>query len=169
MPFFEFFSEFLRSTSCQTGVFWGILCSKANFMADFYYILRQNGAVPQGPFSRETLKEMAACGELPAEASCLHPEQGCWLPVADVLNPPACPPAYMAWSYITAVCCFPFSLISVRRSSQVKPLYEQGKYAEARAASRSALRWNLFFLVLIIVLLIYCYYIFSYWYAIYKS
>ena len=122
-------------------------------MTETYYIRRREGDVPQGPFSPAVLSEMFSCGELAADALCLRVGQGDWIPLVDVLNPPACPPSYKVWSYISAVCCFPFSVVAVRQSAHVRSLHAQGKYAEARAASCSALRWNIFFSMLILLLL----------------
>lgn len=151
------------------GVLWVILCSKANFMADSYYIQRNTGAVPEGPYTRAALADLVARKELPADVPVLINGQGAWCSYEQLPPVPPCPPTYSVWSFVSVFCCFPFSLIAVRQSARVAELYGQGRYEEAAAASRSALRWNLFFLVSVIILLAFCWFAFKFAYDVWET
>jgi len=57
-------------------------------------------------------------------------------------NVPAKPNNYLALSIITTVmCCMPIGVFSIIQSTKVDGLYNQGKYQEAEAASKSAKTW----------------------------
>lgn len=129
-------------------------------MKGAFYILREDGGVPQGPFSREALSEMAERGDLAAETPVL--QDGNWYPYEQL--PPAlpCPPTYIAWSIMSVFCCFPFSIVALHQSSRVERLHEQGLHEEAQAASRAALQWNLLFSITIFLMLVFCWFCFCY-------
>ena len=147
----------------------GYSLRQSEFMREQFYILRQQGAVPEGPFFREALTGMRARAEITDVTPCMRIGQGEWLPYAELPPPPQCPPSYTVWSMISVFCCFPFSLIAIRQSSRVAELYAQGLYAEACAASRSARRWNMIFTVTVVLLLIFCAFAFHFAYEVWQG
>jgi len=55
---------------------------------------------------------------------------------------PAKPNNYLALSIITTVmCCMPLGVVSIIQSTKVDGLYNEGKYQEAEAKSKSAKNW----------------------------
>jgi len=55
---------------------------------------------------------------------------------------PTKPNNYLALSIITTVmCCMPLGVVSIIQSTKVDGLYNQGKYQEAEAKSKSAKTW----------------------------
>lgn len=145
----------------------GYSLPQSDLMDEEYYIVRGSGQVPEGPFARESLRVMAARGDFDENTSVLY--QGEWYPYSRLPSPPPCPPTYRVWSIISVFCCFPFSIISVRQSYRVAELYASGRYAEAREASRSALRWNVFFSVVVLLLLLLCWFCFSFAYNVWQQ
>ncbi|MDO4511289.1 MAG: CD225/dispanin family protein [Bacteroidales bacterium] len=52
------------------------------------------------------------------------------------------PPTNLVWGIlVTIFCCLPFGIVSIVKASQVTSLYNQGQYAEALEASKSAGKW----------------------------
>lgn len=52
------------------------------------------------------------------------------------------PDNYLVWAILTTVlCCLPFGIVSIVKSSQVNTLWWQGRHGEAYAASESAKNW----------------------------
>lgn len=41
----------------------------------------------------------------------------------------------------TLFCCLPFGIVAIVKSTKVQPLFFEGRYEEAREASRSAKKW----------------------------
>ena len=74
---------------------------------------------------------------------------------------PPCPPTYLALSIIvTALCCLPFGIVGIVKSSSVSREYAIGNYAAAQEASNQAKKWSiigiccsLFWIILYIILL----------------
>ena len=127
-------------------------------MAEQYYIMREVGSVPEGPYTRARLHELYHADKKRHDFFVMPvTEKGCaeWLKVADFFAAePPCPPTYMLLSIISVVCCFPFSLVALNQSNKVSLLHWEGRFAEAERASRTALRWNLFFLLAVVVLVV---------------
>ena len=73
----------------------------------------------------------------------------------------AVPAAYLALSIIvTVLCCLPFGIVGIIKSSNVSKEYAAGNYAEAKDASKQAKTWSiiglccgLFWIILYIILL----------------
>ena len=129
-------------------------------MAEMYYMIGRCGEVPRGPYTRAMLQTLAERGELGADAQVSVVGQAEWVPYSQLPPVPPCPPSYKVWSMVNIFFCFPFSIVAVKRSYSVARLYEQGFYDEAKAASSSAFKWNLFFSILGVVVLIFCWYVF---------
>ena len=74
---------------------------------------------------------------------------------------PPCPPTYLALSIIvTVLCCLPFGIVGIIKSSNVSKEYAAGNYAGAKDASKQAKTWSiiglccgLFWIILYIILL----------------
>ena len=74
---------------------------------------------------------------------------------------PPCPPTYLALSIIvTVLCCLPFGIVGIVKSSNVSKEYAAGNYAGAKDASKQAKTWSiiglccgLFWIILYIILL----------------
>lgn len=123
-----------------------------------YYIMREVGSIPEGPYLMRELRDMLKRGEINTElyVKSGEAEAETWLRLSDLLAAePPCPPSYMFLSIISIACCFPFSMVALHRSQSVPILHADGRYDEAAKASRSALRWNAIFFVTVIVLLIF--------------
>ena len=55
-----------------------------------------------------------------------------------------CPPTYLALSIIvTALCCLPFGIVGIVKSSSVSREYAIGNYAAAKDASNQAKKWSI--------------------------
>lgn len=55
-----------------------------------------------------------------------------------------CPPTYLALSIIvTALCCLPFGIVGIVKSSSVSREYAIGNYAAAQDASNQAKKWSI--------------------------
>ena len=162
-PRITFFLIFFRISAfylLPNGVKMGYSLSKSNFMAEMYYMIGRCGEVPRGPYTRAMLQTLAERGELGADAQVSVVGQAEWVPYSQLPPVPPCPPTYKIWSMVSIFFCFPFSIVAVNRSYRVENLYAQGLYAEAQSASVSALKWNLFFSVLGVIVLIFCWYAF---------
>lgn len=72
------------------------------------------------------------------------------------------PETYLAWSIVvTLLCCMPFGIVAIIKSSNVSSAYARGDYAEAQRNSESAKKWCIWSAVLALVFsAIYCIYIF---------
>ena len=67
--------------------------------------------------------------------------------------PPQTPPApqpiakpdnYLVWSILTTVmCCLPFGIVAIVKSSKVDSLWAQGQYAEAQKSANDAKMWSM--------------------------
>ena len=74
---------------------------------------------------------------------------------------PPCPPTYLALSIIvTVLCCLPFGIVGIIKSSSVSKEYAVGNYAAAQEASKQAKTWSivglccgLFWVIIYIILL----------------
>lgn len=65
------------------------------------------------------------------------------------------PPSYLLLGVLTTVFCFlPFGIVSIVKGSSVAPLWAQGRYAEARRASRAARNWAIAAVVVLPVLVV---------------
>ena len=72
-----------------------------------------------------------------------------------------CHPTYLALSIIvTVLCCLPFGIVGIIKSSNVSKEYAAGNYAKAKDASKQAKTWSiiglccgLFWIILYIILL----------------
>ncbi|MDO4751283.1 MAG: CD225/dispanin family protein [Akkermansia sp.] len=133
-------------------------------MGELFYILREEGGVPEGPYSRAQLAAMAEQGAdvMQWYVRGVTAADDAWVLWADMPAARPCPPTYMAWSMVSVFCCFPFSVVAVLRSSRVAELYHKGCYEEALSASRSALAWNIFFSISVVLLLVFCFFCFKY-------
>ena len=74
-----------------------------------------------------------------------------------------CPPTYLALSIIvTVLCCLPFGIVGIIKSSSVSKEYAIGNYAAAQEASKQAKTWSIvglccgLFWVIIYIILIAC-------------
>lgn len=55
---------------------------------------------------------------------------------------PPCPPNYLAWAIIvTILCCLPFGIVAIVKSSEVNNAYAAGDYTRAYNSSQSAKNW----------------------------
>lgn len=55
-----------------------------------------------------------------------------------------CPPTYLALSIIvTVLCCLPFGIVGIVKSSSVSREYAIGNYAAAQDASNQAKKWSI--------------------------
>ena len=76
-------------------------------------------------------------------------------------NQPKRPSSYLALAIIsTIICCLPAGIVSIVYATKVNGLYQDGKYEEAKRASRNAKTWGLVsvgiaFIGIIIYLLIF--------------
>jgi len=52
------------------------------------------------------------------------------------------PDNYLVWAIlVTVLCCLPFGIVSIVYSTKVSGLWNQGRFAEAQAASENAKKW----------------------------
>lgn len=65
------------------------------------------------------------------------------MPVNNMYNTPSIKPeSYFVWSILaTVLCCVPFGIVSIVYASKVDKLWDDGRYAEAKAASDNARLW----------------------------
>lgn len=54
------------------------------------------------------------------------------------------PPTYLVWAILTTVlCCLPFGVVAIVKSTKVESYYIQGLYAESLNASKEAKKWSI--------------------------
>lgn len=117
------------------------------------------------------MKYCPKCGNAVPEEASFCPKCGTNFPDAAAPTPlsqnyqqpsvPPCPPTYLALSIIvTALCCLPFGIVGIVKSSSVSREYAIGNYAAAQDASNQAKKWSiigiccsLFWIILYIILL----------------
>lgn len=92
------------------------------------------------------------CGNAVPEGSTFCPQCGTNIPNAAMSQPqnnyqqplPPCPPTYLALSIIvTVLCCLPFGIVAIVKSSSVSKEYAVGNYAAAQEASKQAKTWSI--------------------------
>lgn len=143
---------------------------------DTYYIVKPGTDSPIGPLSVDDIRQKLQMGEITPDYYYSSPGATEWKPVAQLpgLNGagaaamPAVPGApaaypvpmstkpsnYMVWSCLGLLCCIPLAIYSIIKSSSVNSLWEQGKYAEAKAASETAKNCNIANVVITIIICI---------------
>ena len=90
------------------------------------------------------------CGNAVSEEASFCPKCGSNIPKADPMpqnyqqTTPPCPPTYLALSIIvTVLCCLPFGIVGIVKSSSVSKEYALGNYIGAQEASKQAKTWSL--------------------------
>lgn len=54
------------------------------------------------------------------------------------------PPTHLVWAILTTIlCCLPFGIVAIVKSSKVERYYFNGLYAEALEASNDAKKWSI--------------------------
>ena len=97
------------------------------------------------------MKYCPKCGTAVPEEASFCPKCGTNFPDAaaptplsqNYQQPPMepCPPTYLALSIIvTVLCCLPFGIVGIIKSSNVSKEYAAGNYAKAKDASKQASR-----------------------------
>ena len=100
------------------------------------------------------MKYCPKCGTAVPEEASFCPKCGTNFPDAAAPTPlsqnyqqpsvPPCPPTYLALSIIvTALCCLPFGIVGIVKSSSVSREYAIGNYAAAQDASNQAKKWSI--------------------------
>ena len=98
------------------------------------------------------MKYCPKCGSTVPEEASFCPKCGANIPEAPTpmsqnyqQSPmPPCPPTYLALSIIvTVLCCLPFGIVGIVKSSSVSKEYALGHYAEAQGASKQAKTWSI--------------------------
>ncbi len=98
------------------------------------------------------MKYCPKCGSAVPEEASFCPKCGANIPEAPTpmsqnyqQSPmPSCPPTYLALSIIvTVLCCLPFGIVGIIKSSSVSKEYALGHYAEAQGASKQAKTWSI--------------------------
>lgn len=57
---------------------------------------------------------------------------------------PPLPPTYLVWAILTTMlCCLPFGVVAIVKSTKVESFYIQGLYAESLRASNDAKKWSI--------------------------
>lgn len=73
-------------------------------------------------------------------------------------SPPAWAPppnSHLAWAIIVTLFCFmPFGIVAIVKASSVNPLWSQGRWAEAHAASASARLWSIGAMIMLPIMFI---------------
>lgn len=121
---------------------------------------------------QKTMAYCPKCGNAVPEGTAFCPKCGANLPdTATTLTQnytpqqpmPPCPPTYLALSIIvTVLCCLPFGIVGIVKSSSVSKEYALGNYEAAQQASKQAKTWSIvgiccgLFWVIIYVILIAC-------------
>lgn len=55
-----------------------------------------------------------------------------------------CPDTNLVWAILcTILCCLPFGIVAIIKATSVENLWRQGRYEEARRASKSALNFSI--------------------------
>lgn len=95
------------------------------------------------------------CGNAVPDGATFCPQCGTNIPDAAASQPqqqpqsyqqplPPCPPTYLALSIIvTVLCCIPFGIVGIVKSSSVSKEYAVGNYAAAQEASKQAKTWSI--------------------------
>ena len=115
------------------------------------------------------MKYCPKCGNAVPEGTSFCPKCGTNIPDASSSSlqnhqqspMPPCPPTYLALSIIvTLLCCLPFGIVGIIKSSSVSKEYAGGNYAAAQEASKQAKTWSivglccgLFWVIIYIILL----------------
>ena len=119
------------------------------------------------------MKYCPKCGTAVPDEASFCPKCGTNIPDAAVPTPlsqnyqqqsvPPCPPTYLALSIIvTVLCCLPFGIVGIVKSSSVSKEYAAGNYAGAQEASKQAKTWSIvgiccgLFWVIIYIILMAC-------------
>lgn len=95
------------------------------------------------------MKYCPKCGTAVPEEASFCPKCGTNFPDAAAPTPlsqnyqqpsvPPCPPTYLALSIIvTVLCCLPFGIVGIIKSSNVSKEYAAGNYAEAKERMRAS-------------------------------
>lgn len=141
---------------------------------DTYYIVKPGTDSPIGPLSVDDIRQKLQMGEITPDYYYSTPGAAEWKPVAqlpglsdtgDAAMPPVPgapvaypvpmstkPSNYLVWSCLGLLCCVPLAIYCIIKSASVNSLWEQGKYAEAKAASESAKNWNIANVIITIIL-----------------
>ena len=119
------------------------------------------------------MKYCPKCGNAVSDQASFCPKCGANIPDATTPTPlsqnyqqspmPPCPPTYLALSIIvTVLCCLPFGIVGIIKSSSVSKEYAVGNYAGAQEASKQAKTWSIvglccgLFWVIIYIILMAC-------------
>ncbi len=118
------------------------------------------------------MKYCPKCGSPVSDEASFCPKCGTNIPNAATQTPlaqnyqqtmPPCPPTYLALSIIvTVLCCLPFGIVGIIKSSSVSKEYAGGNYAAAQEASKQAKTWSIvglccgLFWVIIYIILMAC-------------
>ena len=63
-----------------------------------------------------------------------------------------CPPTNLVWGILTTIlCCLPFGIVAIYKSSQVERNYYNGDYEAAVKASNSSLNWSIASMVICVL------------------
>ena len=100
------------------------------------------------------MKYCPKCGSTVPEEASFCPKCGTNIPNSANQTPlspnyqqspvPPCPPTYLALSIIvTVLCCLPFGIVGIIKSSNVSKEYAVGNYAGAQEASKQAKTWSI--------------------------
>lgn len=100
------------------------------------------------------MKYCPKCGNAVPDNASFCPKCGTNFPDAAAPTPlsqnyqqpsvPPCPPTYLALSIIvTALCCLPFGIVGIVKSSSVSREYAIGNYSAAQDASNQAKKWSI--------------------------
>ena len=73
----------------------------------------------------------------------------------NIQDPGPRPDSYLVWAILsTVMCCVPFGIVAIIKASSVDGLWNQGRYEEARQASKSARNFTLISMLLPLIGLI---------------
>lgn len=99
------------------------------------------------------MKYCPKCGNAVSDTASFCPRCGTNIPEVNYYSQQAtygqstqqpCPPTYLALSIIvTVLCCLPFGIVGIVKSSNVSKEYAVGNYYEAQKASRQAQTWSI--------------------------
>lgn len=100
---------------------------------------------------QKTLTYCPKCGNAVPERTAFCPKCGTNVQDATVQQTqnyqqpmPPCPPTYLALSIIvTVLCCLPFGIVGIIKSSSVSKEYAVGNYSGALGASKQAKTWSI--------------------------
>lgn len=129
-------------------------------MEEYYYLSHDNQRI--GPLTLEQLLANHITGEtliwkagLPQWTNAMSvPEVAAHLNNTSTASPmpprpeesfyktKPCPPTNLVWGILaTVLCCLPFGIVAIYKSSQVERNYYNGNYEAAVKASNSAINW----------------------------